>query len=330
MSTVIARANVRGLAFVAAVVGTVGFAWAQSAHDHGQPPAHKHDESLIRVPPAMDAEHDELHQALTAAIAAGGETGDAAREVEKHLVPHFEEENRVALPPLGLLLPLVETGPTEAMRPAIAMAKHTEASLAQFADEHQAIQRALDQLEQAARAEGKLEHLDFVNHLRAHAQEEELVLYPATVIIGRYLEMALAQPGNGHAEHGHHHEHGDQDGHGTAGGEGGATFDLAEVAAQLHAQPREEGKAHRQRPLYQHGPVNVTLMQFEQGAYIAPHAVVGVVMAHVLEGRLQITIGDQVHDLRSGEVLVMDPDVEHDVRAIEASRMLRTISRSGR
>lgn len=169
-------------------------AQTEQAHGHAtQPDGH----SLIQIPPAMAREHEHLHEALAAAVAAGGRTGEASRAVEKVLAPHFEEENRIALPPLGLLPHLVEGGATPEMRPAIDMGRQVDEHLARFVEEHAAIERALDQLETAARAEGKLEHLDFVSDLRAHAQEEEVLLYPMTIIIGRYLQQELGPPSAG-------------------------------------------------------------------------------------------------------------------------------------
>lgn len=83
----------------------------------------------MRTPPSMALEHEEIHERLSELIAAGGRTGAAARNVEKQLAPHFQEENRFALPPLGVLQQLAREGGSEQMRPAIAMARHVEENL---------------------------------------------------------------------------------------------------------------------------------------------------------------------------------------------------------
>ena len=145
----------------------------------------------MKIPEDMAREHAHLHEQLEAAIAAGGRTGEAAREVENRLAPHFEEENNYALPPLGLLRRLAEQGASEDMRPAIELARHVERNFARFLEEHAAIVTALDALEAAANAEGKPEAARFAAELRAHARAEEDVFYPTTVLIGRYLEREL-------------------------------------------------------------------------------------------------------------------------------------------
>src|SRR5690606_34513670 len=96
--------------------------------------------------------------------------------------------------PLGVLRALVREGATEEMRPAIEMARQVEESLDHFLEEHEAIGKALDELEEAAEAEGKLRAAAFARDLRLHAQEEEEVLYPATILIGRYLQQKLGPP----------------------------------------------------------------------------------------------------------------------------------------
>ena len=145
----------------------------------------------MRIPPSMAVEHEEIHEQLAAVISAGGRTGAAARNVEAQLAPHFQEENRFALPPLGLLQPLVREGASEQMRPAIAMARHVEENLDRFIEEHGGITRALDELEAAAKAEGNSEALHFAEALRAHAQAEEEVFYPMSILVGRYLQREL-------------------------------------------------------------------------------------------------------------------------------------------
>jgi hemerythrin-like domain-containing protein len=77
------------------------------------------------------------------------------------------------------------------MRPAIAMARQVEQNFDRFVEEHRGITRALDELEAAAKAEGNSDALHFAEALRAHAQTEEDVFYPMTIVIGRYLQREL-------------------------------------------------------------------------------------------------------------------------------------------
>lgn len=166
-------------------------AHAQPGPETDRHTAHTPEDALMKIPDGMAREHEHLHEQLAAAIAAGGKTAEAAREVEHRLAPHFEEENRYALPPLGLLRRLAQEGASEDMRPAIELARHVEQSFDRLLEEHAAIGTALDALEAAANAEGKLEAARFAAELRAHARAEEDLFYPMTVLIGRYLQREL-------------------------------------------------------------------------------------------------------------------------------------------
>jgi len=139
----------------------------------------------------MAREHKELHEHLEAVAASGGKTGEAAVRLEQALAPHFQEENRFALPPLGLLPSLVDGRATEDMRPAIEMGRHVEKNLSRYLEEHRSIKRAAVELEAAAEAEGKADARRFAAELRLHAQQEEQLFYPTAILIGRYLEQQL-------------------------------------------------------------------------------------------------------------------------------------------
>ena len=102
-------------------------------------------------------------------------------------------------------------------------------------------------------------------------------------------------------------------------------IDLAEVASQLMAEPLAGQRSHRQETLYRHGPVTVAMFLFDTGARMVQHAAEGVVTVHVLEGRLKMSVEEQTHDLRAGQILLMAPGVKHDVYAEQPTRMLLTV-----
>ena len=178
-------------AAVALVAARATVSRALQPHEPHRRGAWRQRSTVVTIPPLMAREHEALHEQLAAAISAGGRTGAAARDVEARLAPHFEEENRFALPPLGVLPRLAREGASEDMRPAIEMARHVEQNLDRFVEEHASITQALGELEAAAEAEGNAEALSFVGEVRAHAQEEEELLYPTTILIGRYLKREL-------------------------------------------------------------------------------------------------------------------------------------------
>lgn len=143
----------------------------------------------IRTPRSLAVEHKELHDELKAIIIAGGATGKAARGVECALQPHFEKEEEYALPPLGLLPALTSGKVMPEMMDAAEMASRLRAELGQMLQEHKEIAVALDILTDVAKQEGREDAARFAEKLMLHAQMEEEVLYPASILIGEYLKI---------------------------------------------------------------------------------------------------------------------------------------------
>jgi len=145
----------------------------------------------MRVPAPISAEHHELHHDLERATQAGGMTGAAAKEVARLLHDHFVKEEAFALPPLALLKQLAKGEVDPSMADARKLTEQLEAELPQMLTEHFAIVQALNRLADAADSEGHPEHMRFAEKLIAHARMEEDVLYPAALLVGRYLKLAL-------------------------------------------------------------------------------------------------------------------------------------------
>jgi hemerythrin superfamily protein len=146
----------------------------------------------FEIPEPMKIEHEELHSELVKATKAGGKTGEAAKAVAKVLHPHFVKEEEYALPPLGLLVRLSEGKFDSEMGEVLSMTDKLEAELPHMLSEHRDIVAALQELVAASEAEGKSEVGDFAQKLMLHAQTEEQVAYPTSLLIGRYVKLQLA------------------------------------------------------------------------------------------------------------------------------------------
>ena len=137
----------------------------------------------------VEGEHRELHQKLNTLVKAGGDTGRAARAVEELLRPHFVKEEQFALPPLralpGLAFDKLPGDANELIHVADQLSRDMPTMLA----EHEKIHGALRRLQTAAEKEGNPEGTQFAKALAAHAAMEEQVLYPAAVLVGRYLKL---------------------------------------------------------------------------------------------------------------------------------------------
>jgi hemerythrin superfamily protein len=143
------------------------------------------------IPHPLKAEHEELHAELARARDSGGRTGEAAKLVAKILHPHFVREEEIAMPPLALLQALAGDKVSPEMSQVLSMTDSLEAELPQMLDQHREIVTALERLARAANDEGKPRVARFAEKLILHAQTEEQVLYPAAILIGRYVKLKL-------------------------------------------------------------------------------------------------------------------------------------------
>jgi hypothetical protein len=69
-----------------------------------------------------------------------------------------------------------------------SMADRLAEDLPNMLEEHKAIVAALDKLKVAAMAENKQKQVHFAEKLILHAKNEEDILYPAAILIGKYLK----------------------------------------------------------------------------------------------------------------------------------------------
>lgn len=145
----------------------------------------------FEIPHPLKAEHEELHEMLRKATKEPGELGEAAKAVEKLMHPHFLKEEEYALPPLGLLRDLAEGKVTPEMKDVLGLTDKLKAELDQMIAEHKAIVSALEKLSAAANQANKMKYAEFAEALKLHAQTEEEVSYPTSILIGEYVREKL-------------------------------------------------------------------------------------------------------------------------------------------
>jgi hypothetical protein len=140
--------------------------------------------TLIGIPESMRIEHAEIHEALIRATKAPGRVGETARELASILHPHFIREEEIALPPLGLLVPLALGEATPEMRDVLPMTDALRTELPRMLEEHQTIRAATMRLREVALAEQNEETVQLADKLALHAKSEEELFYPASVLVG--------------------------------------------------------------------------------------------------------------------------------------------------
>lgn len=140
-----------------------------------------------KTPKAIKNGHENLCSELQTIVNLGGKIGEKAKFLEEDMYPHFEKEEKYALPPLGLLLALSEGNWDIDSNVAIEMSDMLQLKLSELTKEHENILRALQDFRIVAHEEDIPIAKQFVKDLMLHIEVEDQVLYPATILIGNYL-----------------------------------------------------------------------------------------------------------------------------------------------
>ena len=107
----------------------------------------------------------------------------------------------------------------------------------------------------------------------------------------------------------------------------GAVFDLATVDRELRAEDAYERDGHTARTLVREPAMRVVLVVMKAGAKIAQHRSHDTASIHALSGHVRLSLPDHTVDLPAGQLLVLPPDLAHDVHAVVESRFLITLAR---
>ena len=143
------------------------------------------------IPASIRHEHAEIQAELERATKAPGRVGASARALRAVLQPHFEREEQVALPPLGLLEPLSRGENPEDMHAILPLTDSLRAELPQMLAEHVQIRSAVERLGKDARAVGNARVERLAGQLAHHARSEEEILYPSAVLVGEVVRSRL-------------------------------------------------------------------------------------------------------------------------------------------
>jgi hypothetical protein len=141
------------------------------------------------APESLQREHEDLHAELVPLLGLGGKVGPAAQAVAEALHAHFPQEEKYAMPPLGLLAPLAEGRFSPDMAAVLPLTDTLKADFPRLLAEHRQIVSALAALAAAGQAENQPAAVAFAEKLRLHAQNEEQVLYPAAILVGEYVRL---------------------------------------------------------------------------------------------------------------------------------------------
>ena len=105
----------------------------------------------LGIPKAMEEEHEELHAELAKATKTRRKVGEAAKKVAEVLHPHFEKENEIALPVIGVARELAEGKTSPDFPKALELCDKFKAEYEKMLQEHVGIVKTLDLLQKVAK-----------------------------------------------------------------------------------------------------------------------------------------------------------------------------------
>ncbi|MBA2556266.1 MAG: hypothetical protein H0V12_02800 [Chloroflexi bacterium] len=102
-------------------------------------------------------------------------------------------------------------------------------------------------------------------------------------------------------------------------------FDLLASADGLRKEAEPARQGHRQITLFHHGGLSVVLFDFEAGGRLSDHSADGVVAIQTIGGMIDVATREATRELPAGSLLVLEPNVVHEVVARAPSQMLLTV-----
>lgn len=103
-------------------------------------------------------------------------------------------------------------------------------------------------------------------------------------------------------------------------------MELDAALETLRSEQHDGKDRHRQITVFRKGPLRLVLFAFEVGGSLASHRAPSYVVIHVLRGRIRVQTLNESYELATNQILMLDPEVVHDVQADEQTDMLLTVS----
>ncbi len=107
------------------------------------------------------------------------------------------------------------------------------------------------------------------------------------------------------------------------------TFDLERQLSELQQEEAYRRSGRAGRTLAKSGRLRVVLVALASGTLVGTHQADSPMTLHILKGHLRFRTGEEPHELKQGELLFFGPGDAHDIRAIEESALLLTLSAIG-
>ena len=105
-------------------------------------------------------------------------------------------------------------------------------------------------------------------------------------------------------------------------------FEVAAEMGDLVRRVKGNKTKRTAKTLGKEGPLRALVVALDEGGQLQEHSVDGPFSVQCLLGRVVVEVEGEAHELSTGDLLVVDAGVAHDVRATESSALLITIVRA--
>ena len=103
-------------------------------------------------------------------------------------------------------------------------------------------------------------------------------------------------------------------------------LNLLDEAAALRREPAWRQGDRNAKTFVKANDLRVVLTTLKQGAVVKEHRAPGSAVVQTLSGRIRLGLPDQAVDLPVGALVVLEPNLPHDVEALEESAFAITIA----
>jgi quercetin dioxygenase-like cupin family protein len=103
-------------------------------------------------------------------------------------------------------------------------------------------------------------------------------------------------------------------------------FELQQEVAGLRKDLGRASGGRTAKTLTKAGGLRAILVVIESGVTLEPQAVAGASTLQVLDGRVRVSAGGVVQEVRAGELVVLSQNLREPVEALEAAAFILTVA----
>jgi quercetin dioxygenase-like cupin family protein len=104
------------------------------------------------------------------------------------------------------------------------------------------------------------------------------------------------------------------------------TFDIVKELDALREQRSWDTRGFAALTLVKYPDFRIVLIAMRAGGHMNEHHVAERISVHTLSGHVEVHLASGTVDLPAGTLLALEEGIEHDVRAVEESAVLLSIS----